>query len=231
MFVGWTPSDSVVLGHYIAKLVEGLENVDADTSVKASRFEQPQILSLMLTFGDLVRRFDGFFFRNLHLLHLLIDRVHILIQVLVNQFENVQERFNFVTNVVFKVIQNNCQRDSIVNVQLLALIERLHVEKQIVLCSQRRMAFDMIHELFKSVLAYQIELDSTRCWLPLEVIQTIIVIVCSLPAWECGVSVVVVSRFHPATLFQDFENKFGVVARPDDVFQGLVFILLEPVLG
>ena len=45
----WATAYSILWTHYFTKLIEVLENVDANSSIEASRFQQPQILLFMTT--------------------------------------------------------------------------------------------------------------------------------------------------------------------------------------
>lgn len=47
-------SDSIAAVHYLTQLVKILEDVNPNSSVKASRLQQPQVLLLVAALGQLV---------------------------------------------------------------------------------------------------------------------------------------------------------------------------------
>lgn len=52
--IPYSSSDSIAAVHYLTQLVEILEDVNPDSSVKTSRLQQPQVLLLVAALGQLV---------------------------------------------------------------------------------------------------------------------------------------------------------------------------------
>lgn len=101
-----SPSYSIKVAHDVLELVESAEDVDTYTSVEACWFEQPQILLTVHAVAELVHRLDALLPLDLHLIHLSIDQLNRLVQILVNDLEDVIESFYFVANIVFQVVEH-----------------------------------------------------------------------------------------------------------------------------
>jgi hypothetical protein len=57
----------------------------------------------------------------------LVNNVDGWINVFVNNFQDVEEGFNFVANIVFQVVYYDCQRKHIVDVKFLCFVIAFHV--------------------------------------------------------------------------------------------------------
>lgn len=88
-FVFNSSPNSIVSAHDFFQLVEVLKQMNSNSSVKTSGFQQPEVLSVVHASTELILRFDCFLPSNLHLLELLIDSFKILLDILVDKFENI----------------------------------------------------------------------------------------------------------------------------------------------
>lgn len=146
--VACTPPNSITCAHNVSQLVHGLEDVDANALIKAGGLEQPQILMIMTTISQLEWCLDRFFFAHLVFLKLFIHFIDIIVFMFVNDLMDLLEDFYLLADVVLKIVQNYCQREHFVNIELLRLVVKFHIEEQIILRCQLAMSFDMVYQLF-----------------------------------------------------------------------------------
>jgi hypothetical protein len=106
------------------------------------------------------------------------------VNVLVNNINDVLHILNFLSNIVFQVIEYNCDGHYVEDVELLGFVVLLHVQEQVVLGGQRTMISDMVDYLLETVLANHIVFYASGCGLPFEMIQAIVVIVGRFPTWR-----------------------------------------------
>ena len=94
------------------------------------------------------------------------------------------------------------------------------------------MASHVVNYLPKAVFANHIVLDASRSWFPLEMIQTVIMVVGRLPAREDHrVRIaLIIARLDAPALLHDAREQLGVVAGPYDVLERLRLVLLVPIL-
>jgi len=180
--VSLAPPDTVVSAHDVSKLVKCLEDVDSNASISRCRLQHPKVLVVVAAVCQLVCSFQRFFLLRLALIQLLINNFNILVNVLINQFHYTQELFHSVTHIVFQVVKHNCQRHNVIDVHFLSLVICLEVDEKVVLGCQCSMSFDMVNQLFEAVLRDHIVFYTARSWLPFEVIQGIVMVVCWLPS-------------------------------------------------
>jgi hypothetical protein len=218
-------------GHNFFQLVEALEDVNTNASVEASWLQDPKILLIMLAPVDLVQALGGLLLRYLHFLEFAVYHLHVLLNVLLNAPVHVQPGLHLVADVVLEVVKDDRQGDHVIDVCLLTLVVGLHVQEKIILRRQLPMTLDMVDQLLQSVLGYLIEPYAPRSWLPLKVVQRIVVVVACLPSSEYGVSLCVELGLHAARLFDDSDDELAVVAWPYHEFERCCFVLLESVFA
>jgi hypothetical protein len=180
--------------------------------------------------AKLIRRFDVLLPLSLQLLQLAVERLIIAFLMFLHQLQDVIKRLNFITNVFFEVVQHYSKRNNVIDVLLLGLIVLLHVQEQIVFCSQSVVALYVIYNLLESVLADQVILDPVGCWLPLKVIQTVEVVISSLPTWKRRISFGIRFGFHPPAFLQDSLDKVVVISWSYYKLERCTFVLLESIL-
>ena len=90
----------------------------------------------------------------------LIDSLIVFFYITINNFHYAQEMVHSITNVIFEVVQHDRQRHNIINIKLLSFIILFHIQKQVIFCRQLPMAFDMVHQLFKSMFADKVIFDA-----------------------------------------------------------------------
>lgn len=108
--------------------------------------------------------------------------VNILVNMFIYELHDAKKLLHSVTHVILKVVQHDSKRHYIIDIHFLSLVISLQVDEKVVLGSQLTVALNMVHQLLQAVLAYHVVLDATRCWLPLEVVKRVIVIVGGLPS-------------------------------------------------
>ena len=135
----------------------------------------------MAAIRELERRLQCFLFLHLALVQLFIDYIDVLVYVFVNELHDAEELLNSIADVILQVVEHDRQWDHIVNVLLLGLIIRLKVDEQVVLGCQVTVALHVVDQLLQTMLRDHIVLDTTGRGLPLEVVKTVIMIVCWLP--------------------------------------------------
>ena len=79
------------------------------------------------------------------------------------------------------------------------------------------------------MLANHVVFYATWCWLPLEVIKTVIMIICWLPAWVSTRIVLAILRLKPSRFFKNHHYHFRVVSWPQHIFIWSWFVLFEPI--
>lgn len=121
-FVSCTPSNTIVDGHDLSQLVKGLEDMDTNTSVESSWFEEPQVLPIMAALCNLVWCPQGLLLGDLILVELLVDDHKIFINVLVNNLHYALYLLHLLTDVILLVIQYNGKWRYVVDIHLLSFI-------------------------------------------------------------------------------------------------------------
>jgi hypothetical protein len=187
----------------------------------------------MAAVSQFVWGFQRLLFLNLGFVQLFINGFDIGVNILVDEFHDGEELLNSVANVVLEVVEHDGERDHIVNVHLLSLIVSFQVDEQVVFGCQLPMTFHVVHQLLQAVLGDHVVLDASGRWLPLEVVQTVIMVICWLPTrGQYYIFVLgVVSGLETPALLQHRQDEPRVVAWTQHVLERGVLILLESVFG
>ena len=114
----------------------------------------------------------------------------------------------------------------------MSLIELLQVQKQVVFGCERAMRANMVHNLLETVFTNHVVLDASRGRFPLEVVQTIIVVVSGFPTWEYHKIriIFIIAWIDAAALLHDPRNELRIIARSNNVLERFFFVLFIPVL-
>lgn len=128
-FIPCAPPNSVIGGHNVSELIEILKQVYAYASIESGRLKQPQILLVVAAWLHSVRRLHGLFLLLLHFQKFLIYCLVVIAQVLVNNVYYCLNLFHLLTDVVLEVIEHNGYWYYVKDIQLLRLVELLHVQE------------------------------------------------------------------------------------------------------
>lgn len=99
-FVSLTASNTIVVTHNISKLIEGLKDVDTNSSIEPCGFKHPQVLIVVATLRKLERCFQSLLFLQLTFMQFLIKDIYVLVYILFYDFHYLNELFNSFAYIV-----------------------------------------------------------------------------------------------------------------------------------
>ena len=108
--------DPVVRPEDVPQVVNRVENMNANATIKACRFEKPQILALVLRWSNSQRRADHFVESALRELHLCIQFRNRQVDVLFEERDDLKNLFKLYAVVVILKVHRESQRDHIVHI-------------------------------------------------------------------------------------------------------------------
>lgn len=119
--------------------------MDSNASIEPSRLQHPKVLVIVATVCELVWCFKCLLLLSLALIQPFIYHINVLVNILINQFHNAQELFDSVTHIVFQIIEDNGQRDDVIDVHSLGLVVGFQVYEKVVFCGKLAVAFYVVH--------------------------------------------------------------------------------------